>query len=229
MAKSNDTVKKRLAELFSSGLGAEVSARVKEVEKEIGLDANIVPADWVDPTMVALTLNPSSVFDQAAITAFNKAGLDSKDPIHWRLLMILFSWAHFGKWPGPGRPPKWTGKRYSQLLHDFSTIRNEKSTIPDIEVCRILKKRHREKYDKSSADRLAKEVKRAQNPKFNPLLTQFLEIMLIGAKMDHRRKNIPWNPDVEAEKTRRYLELILKVSGPKKRVKASVSPASIEK
>jgi hypothetical protein len=128
MAKTTDTVAKRLAQLFDSGLGAEVSVRLKELEKEIDPDVNVVLSDWADPTMAILTLNPSSTFDQAAITAFNKAGLDPKDPNHWRLLVILFSWAHFGKRRSRGRPPIWT-KKHEQLLHHFYTIKNEKGEI----------------------------------------------------------------------------------------------------
>jgi hypothetical protein len=207
MAKTTDTVAKRLAELFNSGLGAKVSAGVKELEKKIGQDANIVLPDWAGPTMDALTLNPSSIFDQAAITAFAKAGLDPKDAIHWKALMIMFSWAHFGKWPGRGRPSMWI-RRWDQLLHDFYTIKNEKGNIPVIQVCRILKKRFPSRYTQTE-DRLAKEVARAQDPKSNPSLAHLLEIMIEGEKRDHLRRKFDWSPRIEAEKRKAYLEMVL--------------------
>ena len=212
MAKKTDTVAKRLAELFSSGLGGKVSAGVKEVERKIGPEANIILPDWADPTMAALTLNPSSKFDQAAITAFAEAGLNPKDPIHWYALLIMFSWAHFGKWPGAGRPMKWTSKKYQELLRDFHEIRNDNPAISASRICKFLKTRHPTKYNGTSAERLAKEVKKAQDPKFNPSLARLLETMVKAARVDHRRQNLVWSPDVEAEQKRIYLQLILEQS-----------------
>ena len=214
MTKTTDTVAKRLAQLFDSGVGAKVSARLKEVEKEIGPDASVVLPDFADPTMAILTLDPSSTFDQAAITAFNKAGLDPKDPIHWRLLVILFSWAHFGKWRFRGRPPEWI-TRHEQLLHDFYTIKNEKGEIKDIAVCRILRKRYSDRYAQS-AERLAKEVKRAQDPKFNPTLAHLLKIFVSAEKRDYQRKNIEWSSAIEAEKKSNYLEMLTAIRKKKK-------------
>jgi hypothetical protein len=224
MAKTTDTVAKRLAELFNSGLGAKVSAGVKELEKKIGPDANIVLPDWAEPTMDALTLNPSSIFDKAAITAFTKAGLDPKDAIHWKVLIIMFSWAHFGKWPGRGRPPMWI-KRQEQLLRDFYTIKNEKGDIKVIPVCRILKTRYPSRYTQT-AERLAKEVARARDPKSNPSLAYLLEIMIEAEKRDHLRQNIDWSPTIEAEKRKAYLEMVLSL---RLRKKTAARPVSIDK
>src|ERR1700722_5320884 len=197
MAKTTDTVAKRFASLLSSGIGARLSAQVKAREKKIDPDANIDLPEWADPTMAVLTLNSSSILEQAAITAFKKADLDPKDSIHWWALVILFSWAHFGKWPGPGRPTKWTSKKYEELLRNFYKIRNEKPAISAIQVCRILKTRHTIKYDGTSAGRLAKEVKKAQDPKFNPSLAHLLETMMKAARADYQRQNLSWSPDVE--------------------------------
>jgi hypothetical protein len=229
MAKTTDTVAKRFAALLSSGIGARLSAQVKAQEKKLGPDANIVLPEWADPSTAVLTLNSSSILDQAAITAFQKADLDPKDSIHWWALLMLFSWAHFGKWPGPGRPTKWTSKKYEVLLRDFYKVRNENPTISASRVCKFLKARHPTKYDGTSAGRLAKEVKKAQDPKFNPSLAHLLETMMKAARADYQRQNLSWSPDVEVQERRKYLELILELSGPKKKLHAdaaSVRPQS---
>jgi hypothetical protein len=229
MAKITDTVAKRFAVLLSSGIGAKLSAQVKAQEKKIGPDDSIVLPEWADPTMAVLTLNSSSVLDQAAITAFKKANLDPNDPIHWWALVILFSWSHFGKWPGAGRPTKWTSKKYQELLRDFHEIRNDNPAISASRICKFLKTRHPTKYDGTSAERLAKEVKKAQDPKFNPSLAHLLETMVKAARVDHQRQNLVWSPDVEAEQKRIYLQLILEQSSAKKRPNAgaaSVRPQS---
>ena len=110
MAQKADTVAKRLAELFTGGLGARLSTRLKTLEQELGPAANVVIPDWnavlpdwVDPTITIFSLNPSSIFDRAVLTAFDKADLDPKNPVPWKLLVTLFAWAHFGKWRSRGR------------------------------------------------------------------------------------------------------------------------------
>jgi hypothetical protein len=223
MAKEADTVAKRLAELFTGGLGARLSARLKTLEQELGPAANVVIPDgnavlpaWVDPIITIFSLNPSSTFDQAVL---------NKNPVHWKLLVTLFSWAHFGKWRSRGRPLKWTGEKYSQLLHEFSKIRNEKPTVPDIEVCRLLKKRRPDRYTQQSAERLAKEVKKAQDPKFNPALAHLLNMLREVTKVDYQRLKLDWSAEVEASKRKEFLESVLKRAGAKKRLKADAPHA----
>jgi hypothetical protein len=83
MVKRADSVAKRWDELVSSGIGVQLAARLKKLEEEVGADANATVPDWVDPPAVAFSLNTSKIADQAVTTAFDKAGLDSQNPIHW--------------------------------------------------------------------------------------------------------------------------------------------------
>lgn len=224
MANTTDTAAKRLTALFNSGLGAELSGRLKEMEQKLGPESYAILPDWADPTMAALALNQSSVFDQAVITAFNKAGLDPNDPIHWKALMVLFSWAHFGKWPSRGRPQEWI-KKHEQLLRDYYTIKNEKGDVGVTQVCRLLKKRYASRYPQT-AERLAKQVAKAQKPEFNPSLGLLLDIIIQGEKRDHREQNVDWTQEVEEQKRKTYLEMVLRLLAKKATAPAS-RPASV--
>jgi hypothetical protein len=220
MANTTDSTAKRLAALFNSGLGAELLGRLNEMEQKLGEESHAISPDWADPTTAALALNQSSVFDQAVITAFNKAGLDPNDPIHWKALMVLFSWAHFGKWPSRGRPPEWI-KKHEQLLRDYYTIKNEKGNVGVVEVCRSLKKRYASRYPQT-AERLAKQVAKAHKPEFNPSLGLLLDIIIQGEKRDHRERNVDWSPEIEEKKRKTYLEMILPLLAKKATAPASV-------
>jgi hypothetical protein len=233
MTKKTDTIAKRLAELFS--LGPRLSVAVQKLEEEKGPAAKVVSLDWneilpdrVEPIITIFSLDPSLATDQAIITAFNKAGLDPKNPIHWKALLSFFAYAHFGKWPSSGRPKKWTDKSYSILLHDFFAIKNAKPHLSVDRACGMLKQRHPEKY-KQSKERLAKEVKRAQDPKFHPALAHFLNVMLQLSKAEYQERHLAWNPDVEARKRKEHLELALRHVGRKKPQKTDATSASIEK
>jgi hypothetical protein len=220
MVKKADTVAKRWAEVVNSGWSAKLSAGLQELTEKFGPDAFAVIPDWnedlpkwVDPTIAIFRLNPSSPLDQAVRTAFDKAGLDPKHPVHWKLLVNMFAWAHFGERPARGRPKEWTGEKLAELMHDFSRIRYEKPTIAEIAVCRLLKKRHPAKYGSETGEpspgRLTKEVKRAFDPKFNPWLAAVVTIAIESFKAAQLKKGLVWNPEVEAENKKRFLKVFV--------------------
>jgi hypothetical protein len=200
--------------LVNSGFGVELASALKRIEERIGRDAIEEKLDagviGMDPTIVPFNLDPSKIADRAVVTAFDKAGLDPKNPMHWNFLVYLFAFAHFGKWEGRrGRPLEWKGERYDQLQRDFDRIRKEKPTIASIEVCRLLKKRHPDKYSEPSPERLAKEIKKAYDPRFNPNMAVFLSVMIKALEEGYLRNGLRWSPEVEAEKTKDILARLL--------------------
>jgi hypothetical protein len=229
MVKKADTVAKRWDELVNTGPGIELAARLKEFEEkaradvvEEKIDANVLATlpDLVDPTIVSWILDPKSFVDQAVQTAFVKTGLDPKNPIHWTILVYLFAFVHFGKWPGRGRRREWTRQKYAQLHNDFQSIRNQKPTISSVEVCRILKKRHGDRY-RSSAERLDKEVKKAYNPQFNTALARFVDMMLSIEKAVRLKQGLTWSPDDEAEARNRTVKLLQERRGRQKAISSA--------
>jgi hypothetical protein len=237
MIKKADTVAKRWDDLVSSGVGKELATSLQEFEEKIDTEvskekidiADVIATlrDSVGPTIVPFSLNPSKITDRAVITAFDKAGLDSKNPIHWNFLVYLFALAHFGKLRGRGRPPEWKGERYTQLQRDFDEIRNEKPTIASIEVCRALKKRHAGRY-KLSAERLDKEVKRAYDPRYNPDIAVFTWVMLKAVGEAHIKRGLAWGPDVEAETLKGIITSLRKRKERQKTSRASAETASVK-
>jgi hypothetical protein len=65
---------------------------------------------------LSLTLRPKSSIDEPIYRAFAKAKLDPKDPIHWRLLMMILCWSVFPPPNSPGGPPVWTDGRDCKLV-----------------------------------------------------------------------------------------------------------------
>jgi len=63
-----------------------------------------------------------SPYDAPLAKAFDAAGLDPVNPIHWRILISFFAMAHFGQGKGRGRPAEWDGERYSKLLQDVDRV-----------------------------------------------------------------------------------------------------------
>jgi hypothetical protein len=221
MAKKTDTVAKRWEELIGSGVAVKAVADLKKFEENI--DADVVEKK-IDPTVVATLpdledvswiLDAKSLVGQSVNKAFAQAGLDPKNPIHWKILVYLFAFAHFGQWPGRGRQREWTGQRYAQLKSDFQKVRDEKPTISSIEVCRILKKRHGDRYG-CSAERLDKEVKKAYDPKFNTTLAPFVDMSLLVEKAVFIKRGLTWSQNVEAEKRNIILKFLQELRGRQK-------------
>src|SRR5947207_1308413 len=110
----HDTTSRRLLELFEVSrhdAGRAVDTQAKQVhaafpeiewlESDLAWGNPRVRDLWASPS---LTLYHDNKFDRYVVRAFDEAGLNSRNPLHWRLLMYLFSIAHFG--PKRGRGPR---------------------------------------------------------------------------------------------------------------------------
>jgi hypothetical protein len=227
MASKKDRAARELQEFFEASKRQAVPRLAAEMRKwviEADPASNLAEPDWDDPYLRgqmasnALTLNLNRAIGPVVASAFKKAGLDPKNPLHWRYLLDMFCVVHFRPRPRAGRPQEWATERQLQLLADFRKVRMEKPDRPDAEVFRALKKRHPHRY-RQSEGRLAKELKRAQDPKFNEGLAQVVDFSVQMVRAGYMRRGSEWNADVEAKEYKAVLERVLSWIGPPKRGK----------
>ncbi len=107
--------------------------------------------------------------------AFEAAGMDRTDPLHWYQLMAFFAWAHFGDSRKKGRPPEWDALRYCKLIKDFDDKKRSNPALSDEDVFKLLAKTASYKTAKGplSTSRLRKALKEANDPDCNELLSVF--------------------------------------------------------
>jgi hypothetical protein len=212
-------------QLKKEGLGLKYKAAMKVLAELLSPGTSRDEPDWDDSWTreiaadSALTLRKESPLYRPVAAVFASAGLDPKNPFHWRLLFECFCWVHSRPQGKPGRPTKWS-QNYSQLQRDFASVRMDKPAISNVEVCRRMKKRFPERYgrpnESPSAERIAKEVKKSLNPKFDPVLRATLDSLLGLVKQDFGERCLEWNADIEAQKSKRWLELLTKKMVPER-------------
>ena len=123
MIRKEDSASRWLAAHFKAMKQAAASlAARREIEILQSLNPgsvwNASHFDWDKPAIrdawaaSVLTLAPNSEFDGPLADAFTAAGLDPKNPFHWRLLVSVFALAHFRKRRGRGRPEEWSDTLY---------------------------------------------------------------------------------------------------------------------
>jgi hypothetical protein len=138
-------------------------------------------ADWSDPETRsaaahhALSINGQ---DSSLKKAFEAAGLDDRNPFHWRKLITYFADVHFGSnRKRSGRKTKWSDNKLCVLLHDFtqrkkylSSITDEKLT--DRSICESMKHKTRfeGRYSQYRTPTILRNLQRARNPKENRFL-----------------------------------------------------------
>jgi hypothetical protein len=205
--------------LKKEGLGSKYEAAMREWAEAQSPGMGRDEPDWDDPSTrevaadSALTLRKESSLYRPVAAVFESAGLNLKNPFHWRILFDFFCWAHFRPKGKPGRPGKWS-QQYSQLARDFALVRKEKLAFSNLEVCRVLKKRFPNRYGRPneppSAERIAKEAKKSQDPKFNPALGATLDAVLRLVRLDFEKQGLEWNADTEARKSKEWVEFLNK-------------------
>ena len=183
--------------LKKEGLGSKYETAMREWAELLSPGMSRDEPDWDDPSTreiaadSALTLRKESALYRPVAAAFESAELNPKNPFHWRILIDFFCWAHSRPRKKPGRPGEWS-QRYSQLARDFALVRRDKPAFSNLEVCRVLKKRFPKRYggpnEPPGAERIAKEVKRSQDPKFNPALGTTLDTVLRLVRLDFQEQ-----------------------------------------
>lgn len=77
----------------------------------------------------ALNLYPGNPLDDAITTGFARTGLDSNDPLHWKLLLGAFCLAHFSEVRKVGAPRTWTRSVLRKLLDDVEGIQSRRQAL----------------------------------------------------------------------------------------------------
>ena len=155
-----------------------------------------------------LTLNPDNELDKPLAAAFAAAGLDHKNPLHWKTLLREFAIAHFLPRRGGGAPIKWSGGRYCRLLAQVCELKLKNPTLNDRRACEFLRNRpeYRQKSGKPlSVDRLRKALREARNPDFNDILSGSLEQNLTNARVRRQQENRSWTSEIEAELRKKFI------------------------
>jgi hypothetical protein len=148
-----------------------------------------------------LTLS-DAIADKPVAAAFVASGLNPKNPIHWRMLISLFSWAHFEDRRGRGRPPEWSDRRYCRLLQDVDRMQVKHPEFSMSSIFDNLGKKPAYKNKKGnqlSGGRLKTAYREACDPAHNRLLATWLlkEIQRLRADYHHEGRN--WSSEIEAE------------------------------
>ena len=119
----------------------------------------------------AAQFNPKDKARERAVTvAFKRAKLDVNNPLHWRALLEVFCWAHFGDKAKPGKVIEWTDEKYCQLLGDVHRIKMELRTIEDKAACAEVRERYGKDYNWVIVGRLQRALREARNKDFNRCL-----------------------------------------------------------
>jgi hypothetical protein len=215
--QSRPSVTQWADQLKKAGLGSRFEAVMKRIAECQGRPDSPEP-DWDDRQVReiaaddALTLVESSLLSKSQIALFERAGLNPKNPYHWRILFDLFCWSQFRPQTKRGAPKKWS-KKYPRLAYDFALLRKEHPYSSNEDICKFLKMRYPHRYgapDQSpSKKRIAKELNKYQDPKFNPALRRTLDIILNALKLEAEKTGREWNADVEEEKWREFLSSLV--------------------
>ena len=134
--------------------------------------------DWEDSESIlvlwalAARLNKKDkAKDRAIAIAFERANLDVRNPVSWRVLLEAFCWAHFGQKGRPGKPIFWTSERYCQLLRDVAHVKAESGLTEDKAACEEVLKLFRSRY-RVSVIRLQKALREARDYRYNRSLVE---------------------------------------------------------
>jgi hypothetical protein len=86
---------------------------------------------------IALTLHRD---DTTLRKAFREFGLDPKNPLHWRALLLDLVYLHF-EGPPRGSPPKWTVERWKQFKSHVAIARARIEKTPSqMRIAEFIKK-----------------------------------------------------------------------------------------
>jgi hypothetical protein len=142
-----------------------------------------------------LSLNEKDKRDIEMLQAFETAGLDHRNPFHWRKLLECFAEAHFGK--KKTKPIQWDAYQLCVLLKDYFDVTRNRPGLSDLEACKLLKRDRscKDKYGDYNIDALRKLVRRAKSPKYNMLLRhpEMRNPLLQQIRDECEHRGIPWD------------------------------------
>ena len=155
----------------------ELTREIREKTKELEIDSFSTLA----PTALSRKLLPEP-YEDAITVAFKSFSLDRKNPFHWRILVGLLAYSHFGDPRRRGREKRWTTERYCLLLEDVDRLKSRNSTLSDRRACHLLKEgQFKERYKNQSGDRLADILQEARDPWKNEALLAYPLVQLVNA------------------------------------------------
>jgi hypothetical protein len=122
-------------------------------------------------------LDPQNEWHKPAIVAFQKAGLDPNNPVHWRLLLQYFCFAHFRSARRRGAPELWNGEMYCRLLQESDRLKSRNPRLSNEAVYKAISRSG--KYKKANGEpispgRIKTALREARDPKHNDVLAKRL-------------------------------------------------------
>jgi hypothetical protein len=197
MSSRQDPTSKRFSRLLSeqklirsllvgplyAGIDAETLSRLDD------------PIVYCGVSLTALTLDEANPRDIQILRAFKVAGLDHRNPLHWRELLEVFAEAHFGK--KKTKPVKWDSRKFYSLSKDYLNVKRDHPEILDFEVCKLLMrdKVYKDKYGAYNLHALRKLVRHARSAKHNLYLRhpEMRDPLLQEIRDGFERRNKPWD------------------------------------
>ena len=136
--------------------------------------------DWNNLKLRSIAAHHALTIDERDVAlkhAFDRFGLDGRNPFHWRKLIFYLSDAVFRTAKRPGPRQKWSDDQLCMLLRDFDRIKRRHRTLPgskvaDLKLCGILKNdsKLRTRYQAFSEKTILRNLQRARNPDQNKSL-----------------------------------------------------------
>jgi hypothetical protein len=145
------------------------------------------PYVWNSLAKAALTLDANDENHGPAKRTFEVFGLDWKDPMAWRIVVMEFSSLLFGKPKPAGRHPSWTVGRYIELLNEIRARRDRNRALSRKQACaRIARdKLSPEYFRRAGTGGLCKAEERARrDPQvFRTILTRAVAYEMLSQGM----------------------------------------------
>jgi hypothetical protein len=208
MASRRDSTSKRLFELFDeTRLSRELAKRFFEddILKPAGTSLDQLfdfnnDAVHAACSRVALPLNDASKAHASMLSAFKEAGLNHRNPLHWRYLLSMFAEAHFGEVKTKTKTRDSVG--LIKVLNAYLTIKRENLTLNEPEIRKKLRsdKRFKDIFQKVNDDRaFRKLLGQARNPEFNLLLQhpEMEDPLVQLIRSEYEQRGTAWTPDLE--------------------------------
>jgi hypothetical protein len=174
--------------------------------------AGVYKPDSTDPTQILLatalnlTLIPGDPRDDAIALAFAKTGLNPNDPSHWKLLLALFSLAHFADWQKLAAPKLWTRSRLEQLHKHVAQIEARRPGLSDVAIAKILRKNspYRETYGQYSIDYIRERIRNAKESEvaLEKLAQEYVKVV----QLRYESVGVKWTSELGSETKNSFIE-----------------------